>query len=90
MKESVENWTPEVTSEEIGEVISVGDEHRHRLRTGRMRPTVRFCVFPSGIKGMVQDLKPGEIGCILFGDAEEVSEGSIVRRTRQDGRHPGG
>lgn len=25
MKESVENWTPEVTPEEIGEVISVGD-----------------------------------------------------------------
>ena len=30
---------------------------------------------------MVQDLKPGEIGCILFGDSEEVSEGSIVRRS---------
>ena len=30
---------------------------------------------------MVQDLKKGEIGCILFGSEEEISEGSIVRRT---------
>ena len=30
---------------------------------------------------MVQNLDRDEIGCILFGDAEEVSEGSIVRRS---------
>ena len=29
----------------------------------------------------IQKMQPGEIGCILFGDAEEVSEGGIVRRS---------
>ena len=80
MKESVENWTPEVTPEEIGEVISVGDN----IATVSGLDHAAYgeiLLFPSGIKGMVQDLKPGEIGCILFGDAEEVSEGSIVRRS---------
>ena len=80
MKESVENWTPEVTPEEIGEVISVGDN----IATVSGLDHAAYgeiLLFPSGIKGMVQDLKPGEIGSILFGDAEEVSEGSIVRRS---------
>ena len=80
MKESVENWTPEVTPEEIGEVISVGDNIA--TISGLDHAAYgEILLFPSGIKGMVQDLKPGEIGCILFGDAEEVSEGSIVRRS---------
>ena len=38
-------------------------------------------VFSSGVKGMVQDLRSGELGCILFGDDEEISEGSMVRRS---------
>ena len=80
MKESVENWTPEVTPEEIGEVISVGDNIA-TISGLEHAAYGEILLFPSGIKGMVQDLKPGEIGCILFGDAEEVSEGSIVRRS---------
>ena len=80
MKESVENWTPEVTPEEIGEVISVGDNIA-TISGLEHAAYGEILLFPSGIKGMVQDLKPGEIGSILFGDAEEVSEGSIVRRS---------
>ena len=38
-------------------------------------------MFSSGVKGMVQDLKRDRIGCILFGDGDEIAEGSIVRRT---------
>ncbi len=80
MKESVENWTPEVTPEEVGEVVAVGDNIA--TITGLEHAAYgEILLFPSGIKGMVQDLKPGEIGCILFGDSEEVSEGSIVRRS---------
>ena len=30
---------------------------------------------------MVQDLKRGEVGCVLFGSDEEITEGSFVRRT---------
>ncbi|RAZ25560.1 F0F1 ATP synthase subunit alpha, partial [Klebsiella oxytoca] len=38
-------------------------------------------VFSSGVRGMVQDLRQDGLSCILFGDGEEVSAGSMVRRT---------
>ena len=37
--------------------------------------------FSSGVKGMVQDLRPDRVGCILFGGSEAIESGSIVRRT---------
>ena len=38
-------------------------------------------LFSSGIKGMVQDLRRDGIGCMIFGDDEEIVEGSMVRRS---------
>lgn len=38
-------------------------------------------IFSSGIRGMVQELNRDEIGCILFGDDQNILEGSAVRRT---------
>lgn len=40
-------------------------------------------LFDSGVKGMVQDLAEGELGCILFGDDEQIVQGSRVRRSRK-------
>ena len=80
MKEAVENFTPEVLAQETGEVLTVGDE----IATVRGLPHAAYgeiLLFSNGVKGMVQDLKRDEIGCILFGDGDEISEGSIVRRT---------
>ena len=80
MKEAVENFTPEVLAQETGEVLTVGDE----IATVRGLPHAAYgeiLLFSGGVKGMVQDLKRDEIGCILFGDGDEISEGSIVRRT---------
>ena len=80
MKEAVENWTPEVLAQETGEVLTVGDE----IATVRGLPHAAYgeiLLFSSGVKGMVQDLKRDEIGCVLFGDGNEIAEGSIVRRT---------
>ena len=80
IKETVNNWIPEVMPEEMGEVISVGDEIA--TVSGLEHAAYgEILLFSSGVKGMVQDLKEGEIGCILFGDEEEIVEGSIVRRT---------
>ena len=80
MKEAIENFTPEVLAQETGEVLTVGDE----IATVRGLPHAAYgeiLLFSNGVKGMVQDLKRDEIGCILFGDGDEISEGSIVRRT---------
>ena len=80
IRETVENWTPEAIAEEIGEVLTVGDG----IATVSGLKNVTYgeiLLFTSGVRGMVQDLRDGEIGCILFGSDEEISEGSTVKRT---------
>ena len=34
MREAVRNWQPDVAPEEVGSVLTVGDENRHRQRIG--------------------------------------------------------
>ena len=80
IRETVENWTPEAIAEEIGEVLTVGDGIA--TVSGLKNATYgEILLFTSGVRGMVQDLRDGEIGCILFGSDEEISEGSTVKRT---------
>ncbi len=80
IKETVENWVPEVSPEEIGKVLAVGDGIA--TVSGLENATYgEILLFSSGIKGMVQDLRRDSIGCIIFGDDEEIVEGSIVRRS---------
>lgn len=80
IREAAENWTPRLIPEEIGHVVSVGDQIAtvsglEKAAYGEM------LLFPSGVKGMVQELCEDSLGCILFGGDEEVSEGSEVRRS---------
>lgn len=80
LKETVKNWTPTALAQEVGTVLTVGDgiatvEGLENATYGEI------LIFESGIRGMVQDLRKDEIGCILFGSDEEVFEGSVVRRT---------
>ena len=80
IRQAVEGWEPEVVPEEQGVVLSVGDE----IATVAGLDHAAYgeiLIFAGGVRGMVQDLTPEKIGCILFGDSELVSEGSVVRRT---------
>ena len=80
IRETVKNWTPEAIAEEIGEVLTVGDGIA--TVSGLKNATYgEILLFTSGVRRMVQDLRDGEIGCILFGSDEEISEGSMVKRT---------
>ncbi len=80
MKTSVYEWEPQVISEEEGHVESVGDgivfvDGLKSVMYGEI------VVFESGVRGMVQELRPDDIGVILFGDDTDVTEGSRVLRT---------
>ncbi len=80
MREAVHNWQMEVSPEEVGSVLTVGDEIA--AVSGLEHAAYgEILQFSSGVKGMVQDLRPGRVGCILFGSSEAIEEGSIVRRT---------
>ncbi|MBO6114738.1 MAG: F0F1 ATP synthase subunit alpha [Lachnospiraceae bacterium] len=82
LKKSVDDFELEAVAEEEGKVKTVGDgivvvEGLDSVRYGEI------VVFESGVKGMVQDLRRGEIGVILFGDDDEITDGSLVRRTKK-------
>lgn len=80
LRDTVESWTPKAMAHEVGTVLTVGDG----IATVDGLENVTYgeiLLFSSGIRGMVQDLRKEEVGCILFGSDEEISEGSVVRRT---------
>ena len=80
MRDAVAGWTPEVLAREEGTVLSVGDGIA--TVSGLEKAAYgEILLFSSGIRGMVQDLRADEIGCILFGSDTEVCEGSVVLRT---------
>ncbi len=89
MRQAVEEWNLAATPEEIGEVLTVDSE----VATVSGLDHAQYgeiLIFSSGVKGMVQDLRQGELSCILFGDSEEIAAGSIVCRTLRTAAMPVG
>lgn len=80
MQEAVSNWTPSEMEQGIGTVLTVGDGI---ATVGGLENATygEILIFSNGIRGMVQDLRRREIGCILFGVEQDICEGSIVKRT---------
>jgi len=80
MQEAVKNWIPSDKAQEAGTVLTVGDGI---ATVGGLENAAygEILIFSNGIRGMVQDLRRGEIGCILFGDERDICEGSTVKRT---------
>lgn len=80
LQEAIHDWTPSSMVQEVGTVLTIGDG----IATVRGLENATYgeiLIFDQGIRGMVQDLQPGQIGCILFGDDSQIAEGSMVKRT---------
>jgi len=89
LKESISSWTPEALAEQIGEVLTVGDG----IATVKGLEEATFgeiLIFAEGVRGMVQDIREDEIGCVLFNDDECVTQGSEVKRTGKTAGTPVG
>ncbi len=81
-KDVVESWNLEVVPEEEGTVTMIGDgivfaDGLESVEYGEI------VLFESGVRGMVQELRPDSVGIILFADEESVMEGSMVHRTHR-------
>ena len=89
LRSEVKDYDFEVSDEEIGTVVSVGDgiASIHGLDHVMYGEIVQF---DNGIKGMVQDIKRGSVGCILFGLDSEIHAGSRVKRTHKKAGVPVG
>ena len=89
LKESIASWTPEAMAEQVGEVKTVGDG----IATVRGLDNATYgeiLLFSEGVRGMVQDIREDEIGCVLFNDDECVTQGSSVKRTGKTAGTPVG
>ncbi|MDE6751889.1 MAG: F0F1 ATP synthase subunit alpha [Eubacterium sp.] len=89
LRSEIKDFDFETNSEEVGTVIRVGDG----IATIHGLDHVMYgeiVVFDCGIKGMVQDVKRATIGCIIFGNDNEIHEGSKVRRTHKNAGIPVG
>ncbi len=89
MRQAVEDWSLALVPEEVGRVLTVDSE----IATVDGLEHAQYgeiLLFTGGIKGMVQDLRRGEVSCVIFGDAEEISAGSLVRRTKKTAGMPVG
>ncbi len=80
LRDAVSNWQPSIEANEIGTVISVGDG----IATVSGLDNVCYgeiVLFSDGVRGMAQELRENDIGCIIFGNNDNICAGSEVRRT---------
>ncbi len=70
----------DIESREIGIVRRVGDGIAYIDGVDHAMYG-EILIFENGLKGMVQDIRKDEIGCILFGKETEICEGTKAVRT---------
>ena len=82
LRSEIENYEMESREHEVGTVIWVGDGiatiygMEHAMYG-------EIVIFENGVKGMVQDIKHTEIGCIVLGKDTGIREGMKVTRTKK-------
>lgn len=82
LKSEIENFDIETGEQEVGKVIWVGDGIA--MVYGIDHAVYgEIVIFETGVKGMVQDIRRNEIGCILFGKDTGIKEGTRVTRTKK-------
>ena len=89
LKTEIENYDMVSKDQEVGTVIWVGDgiatiygiEH---AMYGKI------VIFENGVRGMVQDIRRDQVGCIIFGKDTEIKEGTKVTRTKKKAGIPVG
>ncbi|MCM1384828.1 MAG: F0F1 ATP synthase subunit alpha [Lachnoclostridium sp.] len=77
LKSTIDEFKLEASGREIGQVTWVGDGIANV--TGIDHAVYgEIVIFDSGVKGMVQDIRRDETGCILFGRDTTLKEGAKV------------
>jgi F-type H+-transporting ATPase subunit alpha len=80
LRSEIEEFDLEAKDKEVGTVNYVGDGIAN-IDGIDHAAYGEIVLFDCGVKGMVQDVRKDEIGCILFGRDTEIKEGSRVVRT---------
>ena len=81
LKEQIANFGAEAEMAEVGRVLSVGDGIARvygldEVESGEM------VEFDDGTRGLALNLETDNVGVVIFGDDKNISEGSVVKRTK--------
>ncbi len=80
LREEIENYDKAVAVSEVGSVISVGDGIARIYGLEKVMAG-ELIQFPHGIAGIALNLEEDQVGAVLLGEANEISQGDEVRRT---------
>ena len=80
LKNEIENFDQMSKDSEVGTVVTVGDGIATIYGIDHAMYG-EIVTFENGLKGMVQDIRKNEIGCILLGSDTGIREGTKVART---------
>nr|QJD26738.1 ATP synthase F1 subunit alpha [Micractinium singularis] len=80
LEQKISNSYSKINIDEIGRVLSVGDGIAriyglNKIQAGEM------VEFSGGVRGMALNLENDNVGVVLFGSDNAISEGDIVKRT---------
>ncbi len=89
LREEIENFDLMSRDSEVGTVVAVGDGIATIYGIDHAMYG-EIVTFETGLKGMVQDIRKDEVGCILFGSDGEIREGTKVSRTGKRAGIPAG
>ena len=89
LKTEIENYDTVCKDQEVGTVIWVGDGIAtiYGIEHAMYGEIV---IFENGVRGMVQDIRRDQVGCIIFGKDTEIKEGTKVTRTKKKAGIPVG
>lgn len=80
LKEKIAQSKIDIDVAEVGRVLSVGDGIARVYGLDKVKSN-EMVEFANGVKGMALNLEEDNVGVVLFGSDEGISEGDIVKRT---------
>jgi F-type H+/Na+-transporting ATPase subunit alpha len=80
IKEQIKNFANQIKSEDVGNVIKVGDGIALVYGLDKAM-SGELLEFPNSIYGMVFNLEEEHVGVVLMGSDKNIKEGDLVKRT---------
>src|SRR5579862_10069406 len=80
IRDQIENYESKVSVDEVGTIMSVGDgiARIHGLDKVMAGELLQFS---HGVAGIAMNLDEDQVGSVLLGEYQHISEGQEVRRT---------
>lgn len=80
LSEQIANYRADLDLNEVGTVLSVGDGIARIHGLSRVA-SGELLEFPGNVLGIALNLEEDNVGAVLMGETQEITEGDLVRRT---------